>query len=242
MHRASAPEATPAHAGALLSLVRLLQLASPALPVGAYTYSQGLEWAVDSGVVRSEAQVAAWTGELLACSVASFEAPLLLRQIEAWQQGDDAAVARLNDDFLCSRETAELRAETVQMGWSLVRLLSELDAFAALPGWRARLLQVAEPAFPTAWSAAVAAWQVPPAQALTAYLWAWLENQVMAAVKLVPLGQSAGQRLLASLGERIPALVEAAQGLPEADWSNYTPGLALASSRHETQYTRLFRS
>ena len=151
-------------------------------------------------------------------------------------------MARLNDDFLASRETAELRAETVQMGWSLVRLLAELDAFAALPGWRGRLLAIEAPCFPTVWSAAAAAWQVPPDQALAAYLWAWAENQVMAAVKAVPLGQSAGQRLLATLGERIPALAEGALALPEAAWSNYTPGLAIASCRHETQYTRLFRS
>ena len=226
----------------LLPLLRLLQLASPALPVGAYTYSQGLEWAVESRLVRTEAEAAAWIGELLEWSLARFEAPLLARQLVAWSQGDDAEVARLNDDFLASRETAELRAETVQMGWSLVRLLAELDAFATLPGWRGRLLAVEAPCFPTVWSAAAAAWQIPVDQALAAYLWAWAENQVMAAVKAVPLGQSAGQRLLATLGERIPALAQGALALPEAAWSNYTPGLAIASCRHETQYTRLFRS
>ena len=226
----------------LLPLLRLLQLASPALPVGAYTYSQGLEWAVESGLVRNEAEAAAWIGELLEWSLARFEAPLLARQLAAWSQGDDTEVARLNDDFLASRETAELRAETVQMGWSLARLLPELDAFASIPGWRARLLAIEAPCFPTVWSAAAAAWQIPADQALAAYLWAWAENQVMAAVKAVPLGQSAGQRLLATLGARIPALAEGALALPEAAWSNYTPGLAIASCRHETQYTRLFRS
>ncbi|ENO80820.1 urease accessory protein UreF [Thauera sp. 27] len=229
-------------AAPLLPMLRLLQLASPALPVGAYTYSQGLEWAVESGVVAREADAAAWIGDLLEWSVARFEAPLLASQLAAWACGEDGEVARLNDDFLASRETAELRAETLQMGWSLVRLLTELDAFAALPGWRARLLALDTPCFPTAWSAAAAAWQVPADQALAAYLWAWAENQVMAALKAVPLGQSAGQRLLATLGERIPALVGQALELPEARWSNYTPGLAIASSRHETQYTRLFRS
>ena len=226
----------------LLPLVRLLQLASPTLPVGAYTYSQGLEWAVESGAVRNESDAAAWIGELLEWSLARFEAPLLAGQLVAWAEGEDGEVARLNADFLASRETAELRAETVQMGWSLVKLLAELEAFASIPGWRMRLLVIDTPCFPTVWSAAAAAWQVPPDQALAAYLWAWAENQVMAAVKAVPLGQSAGQRLLAGLGERIPALVEFALRLPEARWSNYTPGLAIASSRHETQYTRLFRS
>ena len=229
-------------ASSLLPLVRLLQLASPALPVGAYTYSQGLEWAVESGAIRDESGAAGWIGGLLEWSLARFEAPLLGCQLAAWSRGEDGEVARLNDDFLASRETAELRAETVQMGWSLVKLLAELEAFASIPGWRVRLLAIDTPCFPTVWSAAAAAWQVPPDQALAAYLWAWAENQVMAAVKAVPLGQSAGQRLLATLGQRIPPLVEAALQLPEARWSNYTPGLAIASSRHETQYTRLFRS
>ncbi len=119
----------------LLPLVRLLQLASPALPVGAYTYSQGLEWAVESGLVHTEAEAAAWIGELLEWSLARFEVPLLGCQLAAWSRNEDAELARLNDDFLASRETAELRAETVQMGWSLVRLLDELDAFASIPGW-----------------------------------------------------------------------------------------------------------
>jgi len=226
----------------MLTLIRLLQLASPALPVGAYTYSQGLEWAVESGAVRDEAGAARWIGDLLEWNLARFEAPLLACLVRAWDAGDDARVAALGADFLASRETDELRAETVQMGYSLVRLLGDLDAFAALPGWRARLVALDQPAFPTAWAAAVAAWQIPVGQALPAYLWAWLENQVMAAVKAVPLGQSAGQRLLATLGARIPALAAQAAALPEDRWSNFTPGLALASSRHETQYTRLFRS
>ncbi|AYH46195.1 urease accessory UreF family protein [Azoarcus sp. DN11] len=228
----------------MLPLVRLLQLASPALPVGAYTYSQGLEWAVESGAVRDEAGAGRWIGDLLEWSLARFEAPLLAELMRAWDEGDgdDASVAALNADFLASRETDELRAETVQMGYSLVRLLADLDAFAGLAGWRARLLALDEAAFPAAWAAAAAAWAIPVDMALPAYLWAWLENQVMAAVKAVPLGQSAGQRLLSTLGARLPALAALGARLPADQWSNFTPGLALASSRHETQYTRLFRS
>ena len=226
----------------MLPLIRLLQLTSPTLPVGAYTYSQGLEWATENGTVQNEAGAAQWIGDALAHNLARFEAPLAAALMQAWRDGDDARVAELNADFNASRETMELRAETVQMGYSLVRLLGDLDAFAALPGWRDRLLALDEPAFPAAWTAAAAAWCVPADQAIAAYLWAWLENQVMAAVKAVPLGQSAGQRLLSELGATIPALAEAAIALPEDQWSNFNPGLALASSRHETQYTRLFRS
>lgn len=226
----------------MLALVRLLQLVSPTLPVGAYTYSQGLEWAVESGAVRDEASAARWIADVLQGGVACFEAPLLVGLMLAWEVGADDEVRRLNEDFLASRETAELRAETLQMGYSARRLLCDLDAFVSLPGWKARLGRVDDLAFPTAWAAAAVAWQLPRDQALTGYLWAWLENQVMAAVKAVPLGQSAGQRLLVTLGERLPALVRTALVLREDDWSNFSPGLAMASCRHETQYTRLFRS
>jgi len=226
----------------MLRLVRLLQLTSPALPVGAYTYSQGLEWAVESGAIRDEAGAARWIGDALSYNLAQLEAPLVAALLQAWRTGNDVRIAELNADFNASRETMELRAETAQMGWSLLRLLSELDAFANLPGWRDRLLAVSEPAFPTIWTAAAAAWEIPPEHALIAYFWTWLENQIMAAVKAIPLGQSAGQRLLATLGERIPALAAEAATLLEAQWSNFSPGLAIASSLHETQYTRLFRS
>jgi urease accessory protein len=226
----------------MLPLVRLFQLVSPTLPVGAYTYSQGLEWAVESGTAQDEAGAARWIRDALTHNLARFEAPLAAALMQAWKDGDDARVVELNADFNASRETMELRAETVQMGYSLVRLLGDLDAFARVPGWRGRLLAVDEPAFPTAWTAAAVAWQVPSDQAIAAYLWAWLENQVMAAVKAVPLGQSAGQRLLSDLGETIPALAGEAIALPEFEWSNFNPGLAIASARHETQYTRLFRS
>jgi len=226
----------------ILRLVRLLQLTSPALPVGAYTYSQGLEWAVACGMIKDQASAARWIHDALTQQVAAWEAPLAAALLHAWREGDDAHVAELNASFNASRETAELRTETTQMGWSLVRLLTGLEAFTVQPGWTSRLLAVPEPAFPSAWTAAAAAWRIDPAQAIAAYLWMWLENQVMAAVKTIPLGQSAGQRLLAELGGQIPALAAAAITRTPQDWHNFTPALAIASSRHETQYTRLFRS
>lgn len=223
-----------------LSLTRLLQLASPALPVGAYTYSQGLEWAVESGTVRDEATALGWIGDLLEWNLGRFEAPLLVRMLAACRKGDGALLIELNERFLSSRETAELRAETLQMGYSMTRLLGELgdlpaDALAAL-----RALDA--PGFPAAWASAAAAWDVDATAALTAYLWSWAENQVMAALKAGPLGQAAGQRVLLALGGRIPAIVERALVLDEADFSNFAPAFAIACSRHETQYSRLFRS
>lgn len=218
------------------ALIRLLQLASPTLPVGAYTYSQGLEWAVASDAIADEAGAHAWIGCCLRFGVARFEAVYLARMHAAWRTGDTAALAALDADFVASRESAELRAETLQMGHSLVRLLTDLDATPPA------LVACAEPSFPLAWSCAAAAWDVPVRDAVAGYLWAWAENQVMAALKAVPLGQTAGQRLLLALGRELPALAEAAI---EADLDavcNYLPAFALACSRHETQYTRLFRS
>jgi urease accessory protein len=224
-----------------LQLARLLQLASPALPVGAYTYSQGLEWAVESGVIRDEAGAGRWIADLLQHGIGSYEAPLVIALMAAWSAGDQTEIDCLNGEFLASRESAELRAETAQMGFSMRRLLRDLRD-DSLAGVMATVEALPEVAFPTVWAGIAAAWQIDPQAALTAYLWSWAENQVMAALKAVPLGQAAGQRLLAGLGRQIPAVAVDAKKLPETGWSNFTPAFAIASARHETQYSRLFRS
>jgi urease accessory protein len=198
---------------------RLLQLASPTLPVGAYSYSGGLEAACEADIVHDAASAQRWIGDVLAHSVLKMEAPLLLKMIEA-------PAVEWNEQFLASRETAELRAETVQMGYSLNRLLPDLGVEAC---------PYDEPSFPAVFAQAVRVWGIPARQALTAYLWAWLENQVMAAVKSVPLGQTDGQRMLLALGARLKDVSEDEPG-------NFAPGLAMLSSKHETQYSRLFRS
>ncbi|MBL0167091.1 MAG: urease accessory protein UreF [Propionivibrio sp.] len=224
-----------------MALTRLLQLASPALPVGAYTYSQGLEWAVESGRIGDEASAGQWIADLLQHGIGRFEAPLLASLMATWAKADASEIARLNADFLASRESAELRAETVQMGFSLNRLLKDLRD-PSLDAVQATLATQPEIAFPTAWSGIATAWSIAPAAATAAYLWSWAENQVMAALKAVPLGQAAGQRLLAELGLQIPVVAENAQSLPEEAWSNFAPAFAICSARHETQYSRLFRS
>lgn len=223
-----------------LALARLLRLASPLLPVGAFSYSQGLEAAAERGWVRDEASAQQWLHTVLTCSVASFEAPLWCRLLRAWKSGDLAAVERWNAFFLAARESAELRAETVQMGYSLRVLLMGSGEFDAD---RVRALEsIVEPAFPTGFSFACAAWDIPVRQALLGYLWAWLENQVSAAMKIVPLGQTSGQRLFAALGPTLADCVESALGLDDESLSNCAPGLAIASAAHEIQYSRLFRS
>ncbi|MFZ4535826.1 urease accessory protein UreF [Propionivibrio sp.] len=224
-----------------LALTRLLQLASPALPVGAYTYSQGLEWAVESGRIRDEASAGQWIGDLLEHGIGRFEAPLLVCLMAAWAETDSGEILRLNADFLASRESAELRTETVQMGFSLNRLLADLRD-PVLDALQVTLAAMPEIAFPTAWAGIAVAWGIGSEAAAAAYLWSWAENQVMAALKAVPLGQAGGQRLLAELGRRIPVIAKNAQSLPEDEWSNFTPALSICSARHESQYSRLFRS
>ncbi len=221
-------------------LARLLQLASPALPVGAYAYSQGLEWAIESGTVRNEADALAWIGDLLQWNMGSFEVPLLAQMLRACHAQDVGQLAELNTHYLAGRETAELRAESLQMAYSLVQLLSELGEDGASALALARTLST--PTFPAVWACAAAAWQIEESEALTAYLWSWVENQTMAAIKAVPLGQAAGQRIMFALGARIAPVVESAQCLPLVEYSNFAPGFAIACSQHETQYSRLFRS
>ncbi len=218
-----------------IALVRLLQLASPTLPVGAYSYSQGLEAAVAAGIVRDAASAERWIADVLEFSLARMEAPVFLRLAAAWRAGDDAAAARWNEWFLASRESAELRAESAQMGYSLARLLRELGVDDGPAAWE-------EISFPAAFACAVARWNLDAREALVAYLWAWCENQVMAALKAVPLGQTAGQKMLLALGERLPVIAGAAGALADDALGNFAPGLALLSARHETQYSRIFRS
>jgi urease accessory protein len=220
-----------------LALARLLQLASPTLPVGAFSYSQGLESAVEAGLVKNAGDAARWIEDLLVFSVAQLDAPIVLRVMAAWQAQDIDTVADWNAYFLASRETRELRAETVQMGYSLRRLLDSMqpDSLVALD-------LIDEPSFPTMYAVAAAQWNVDSGTALIGYLWSWLENQVMAALKIIPLGQSDGQRLLFQLGESLPRYAARAAELDDDSIGAFAPGFVQACVQHETQYSRLFRS
>ncbi len=224
----------------MLGLTRLLQLASPTLPVGAYSYSQGLEYAIEDGIVTDARSAQAWIRDVLDFSVGSFEAPLLWRMAGALAEDDYAAFAGWNALFRSGRETAELRTETLQMGHALVTLLKDLPFCSA--DEIARLHGVSTVTFPAAYAFAAHHMQVDRNASLVGYLWSWLENQVMAALKAVPLGQSAGQRMLAGIGAILPEVAQRATQLDDDELSNFAPGLAIASSRHETQYSRLFRS
>jgi urease accessory protein len=226
--------------GDALALSRLLQLASPLLPVGAYSYSQGLEWAIDSGAVRDAPTAQRWIGDALEFYLARFELPLLWRLYQCWRSDDAAGLAHWHAQFCAGRDNAEARAETLQMGYSLTRLLGDLNAFDA--ALTERLAQFAPVSFPLAYAGAAAAWRIDGQAALQAYAWSWAENQVSAALKAVPLGQVSGQRMLLALGAQLPAVVAGALALDDDELSNFAPGLTLAGCRHETQYSRLFRS
>jgi urease accessory protein len=224
------------------ALLRLCHLVSPALPVGAYAYSQGLEYAVQAGWVRDEASTLEWLQGLSSSGIGTLDLPILLRLHRAWSACDVGAVRHWNAQLIAARETAELRAEERHLGLALARVLLELDIGEAGDWLEAAPACECAPAFATLFALAAVRWHIRAGDALAGYLWAWSENQVLAAVKLVPLGQSAGQRLLHRLTAAMPAIVARAQALEDEAIGVATQSQALASALHESQYTRLFRS
>ena len=225
------------------SLLKLLHLGSPMLPVGAFSYSQGLEWAVESRAIVDRASAQTWIFDVLRWSVGRFEAPLLLAAHRGWLGNDDSQIEELNRWMLATRETRELRAETEQLGYSLRRWCA--DSAAVDASMLARLDAIDTPTWPVVFAAVASAWAIEPHDMLSTYLWTWVENQVGAAMKAVPLGQTDGQKILLAAPPVIDTVaIEAmvlAHGHPR-DWPTQCPGLAIASSCHETQYSRLFRS
>jgi len=215
----------------------LLQLVSPALPVGAYAYSQALEYAVEAGWITTEQQAADWITGLLSHSQACLDAPVLLRLHTAWQADNTQQVMHWNHYLFASRESAELQAEDYTLARALTRLLVDLDIDRAQP-----LRQQTRLSYACPFALAAVHWQISASDAMAGYLWSWAENQVAAAIKLVPLGQTAGQRMLLKLGQQIPALVVAAQQIKDEDIGQVAHTQAMASAWHERQYSRLFRS
>jgi urease accessory protein len=210
------------------------------LPVGAYCYSQGLEWAIECGDVKDLESAKTWIGDVLQTYQANFELPVLHRLYQAWQAGDMQAVHEWDAYYKAGRDTAEGLAETKQMGYSLVRLLGDLKELPDDLLLSVKALN--EPAFPTIYATVAQFWQIPAQDMLQGYAWGWLENQASACMKSVPLGQVAGQKILLALGETLPSVVTHAMTLPEEEISNFNPLLSIAGSLHETQYSRLFRS
>ncbi len=225
------------------SLLQLMQLASPALPVGGFSYSEALESSVDSGRVADEGQAREWLLSQLHLSLARSELAVVGKAFGAWQRNDFVGVAELNAWVTITRETSESRQQTEQMGRSLVAWMknrpsvtaqhASLDFLAALKP---------APTWPVAFALAAADTGAPCRDALLSFAFSWAENMVQAALKSVPLGQSAGQRILTALSADIPAAVDQAMRLMDSQRQAFTPMLAILSAQHETQYSRLFRS
>jgi urease accessory protein len=228
---------TPSSATALLSL---LQLASPALPIGAYSYSEGIETLVHQGQITDVEALAHWLKAELQRGAIRLEAAVMVRAFQAWQQGDAAALASWNDWLSAVREGEELRKQSWQMGRSLLRLVGDLDPteLVALP----ESLRSERCNFAIAFGITAALWQLPRSETTLVYLQSWSANLISAGVRLVPLGQTAGQRLLRQLAEPLQQAAQAVQALEDDQLLACSWGLSLAGMAHETQYSRLFRS
>ena len=222
------------------SLLQLMWLASPALPVGGFSYSEGLESAVDAGLVTTEAQAAAWLLDQLRLGLARSDLPLAAKAFAAWQRDDRDAIRELNDWVVQTRESSEMRLQAEQMGRSLLEWLKN----RGLADERLAVLAALKPAptWPVAFALAAAQTGAPLRDALLSLCFGWAENMVQAALKSVPLGQNAGQRVLAALADAIPGAVDRAIAATHAERQAFTPMLAILSARHEAQYSRLFRS
>lgn len=210
------------------------------LPVGAYSYSQGLEWAIESGDVSDIDSAKHWISDVLEIYFTHFELPVLLRLYRAWQQMDRDEIQHWDSYYQAGRDSSEALAETRQMAYSLLRLQRDLATWS--PAITLLMEELDQPAFPTIYAASAFFWDISDKDMAHAYLWSWLENQVSAVMKTVPLGQVAGQRILSDLAASIPNLVDDAMQVSEANISNFCPALSIAGCLHETQYSRLFRS
>ena len=232
------PEADSGSAG----LLQLLWLASPTLPVGGFSYSEGLEAAVDSGQVTNEASATAWVLDQLHLGLARSDLAVVAQAIPAWRANDLTRITALNDWILQTRETQEFRLQAEQMGRSLQAWAHSLGELGQGIHEQLESAQLDPPSYPVAMACAIAHSDARVGDALLTYGFGWAENMVQAAIKSVPLGQSAGQRMLARLAQAMPAAVAQAMHLTDDTRQAFTPLLAILSAQHETQYSRLFRS
>ena len=220
-------------------LLWLMQLASPALPVGGFSYSEGMEAEVEHGLVTDEHSAQTWLIDQLHLVQSRSELPVVAQAMRAWRTHDKAALQHLNDWVLQTRETFEMRLQTEQMGRSLLIWLRNHQAADEAD---MQLCDSLPPTWPLVFALALNTHAVDTREGLLTCAFGWAENMVQAAIKSVPLGQLSGQRMLAALSAEIPVAVEHALSIPDNQQQSFTPRLAILSARHETQYSRLFRS
>ncbi len=221
----------------LLAGIRLFQLISPSLPTGAFTYSQGLEWAVECGWVKNRDDLIEWLNSLLFSSFQEMEIPLLRRLYRASVSHDLESFSYWSDYVVACRETRELRLEESNRGRAMAKILEQL-----FPELESDWLEIVQKCQVAGFALAAARWGIELQHAALGYVWGWLENMVMAAVKNVPLGQTAGQQALVVLSESATHMVEVGLNVKDDNIGGSCPAFAIASCLHETQYTRLFRS
>ena len=217
--------------------LRLMQLCSPMLPTGAFAYSQGLEFAVSKGWVKDNDTTKMWIQGLLENSLTYLDVPLLSRLYKAWSANDNKSILYWNDYLYACRDSKELREEDKHLAHALARLLGDLGISEAIE-WK----ENPRACFLSVFALGAWHWKIQLKEASLGYLWMWAENQVLAAIKLIPLGQTDGQKLLSSVIEVIPDQVLIGLSLKDEEIGYTTPGQGIASALHETQYTRLFRS
>ncbi len=221
------------------SLLQLMWLASPALPIGGFSYSECFEAAVDTARVTTEQEAASWLLDQLHLSLARADLAVIAQAVPAWQNADHTRIAELNAWVLQTRESSELRAQTEQMGRSLLEWLRNHTTASAA---QIETLAALQPTYPLAFALAASSTGAALRDCLLSYAFGWAENMVQAAIKSVPLGQSAGQRILSALSAEIPAAIDHALRLTDTERQAYSPMLAILSAQHEIQYSRLFRS
>ncbi len=219
-----------------LALLRLLQIASPNLPTGAFSYSQGLEWAVEAGWVTDSSSFTQWLQEQLDGTMKQQELPLLILLYKAYTNRDEARALELCATVIALRETTELRNEERQRGRAMLKLTRELNSEISITEHSQSVCQLGVFAQYCAYE------NISLDLALQGYTYSWLESQTMAAVKLVPLGQTIGQQILFKLSEEIPSVIDTAKTVQTDDIGYANPAQIFASCQHETQYSRLFRS
>jgi len=219
------------------SLLKLMRLTSPSLPIGGYSYSQGLEFAISSGWVHDTSTASDWIQGLLTNSLINLDLPVLQKLYVAWQESDTDRVCYWNNFLSANRDAFELQEEDRQLGKALARLLVNLDLEEAKP-----FLSPPHCGFLTLYTLAAVRWNISLNDAAHGFLWMWAENKVLCAIKLIPLGQTDGQKILSAVIETISHVIMRGLDLPDEDIGYTTPAQGIASALHETQYTRLFRS
>lgn len=226
------------------SLLQLMWLASPALPIGGFSYSEGIEAGVDSDFIATFSIANKWLVDQLHMSFARADLAVVAKAIPAWRRGDLARTDELNDWVQQTRETSELRLQTEQMGRSMLDWWRKQPSFHGdfQDNFQSNQDFLKSPTYPLVFALAASSTQASVRDCLMSFAFGWAENMTQAAVRAVPLGQTDGQRILANLAEHIPAAVDAAMRLQDSERQAFSPMLAILSSQHETQYSRLFRS